>query len=82
MTAEAFDRSKWQGRAHPRPRRPSVARHYLFSRVWPIVWIGTQGGKQFLLECTLLRQVVLDGLGVFGEIIGRIVALVEASAME
>ena len=34
------------------------------------MWIGTQAREQFLLECTLLSQVVLDGLDVFGEIIG------------
>jgi hypothetical protein len=46
------------------------------------VWIGAQAGKQFLLEGAFLLKIVLDGPGVFGEIVGRIVALVESGAVK
>jgi hypothetical protein len=51
-------------------------------RVRPIVRIGSQDVLQFLLEYTLLLQVALDSPGVFGEIVGCIVALVSPGAVE
>jgi hypothetical protein len=66
----------------PDPDEPSITLHSLFSRVGSVLWIGTQAREQLLLKRALLRQVALDGLGVFWEIVGRIVAPVESSAME
>ena len=71
-----------EGERVPDPDELTVAGHDLFFGVWPIVWIGAQAGKQFLLEGALLLKIVLDGRGVFGEVVGRIVALVESSAVE